>query len=68
MILKNLLYFSKLIDVKRIVIFIVSAIVIGVTAYLVLTNVSLGGIDTTEFEIAEVEIGSVIRTIPAEGS
>ncbi|MFC2089422.1 efflux RND transporter periplasmic adaptor subunit [Bacteroidota bacterium] len=53
---------------KRIILFILVAVVIGVTAFVVLTNVPIGKIKTLEFEVAEVEIGSVMKTIPAEGT
>lgn len=44
------------------------AVVLAAAVFLVLKYVPIGKINSGDFEISEVEIGSVISTIPAEGT
>lgn len=53
---------------KRVIIFGLIAIALGAAVYVLLTFVPIGKINSGDFEISEVEIGSVVATIPAEGT
>lgn len=53
---------------KRVIIIGLIAIALGVAVYVLLTFVPIGKINSGDFEISEVEIGSVVATIPAEGT
>ena len=53
---------------KRVIIIGLIAIALGAAVYVLLTFVPIGKINSGDFEISEVEIGSVVATIPAEGT
>lgn len=53
---------------KKIIIYLLIAAVLATSIYLIIRFVPMGRINSVEFEISEVDIGSVISTIPAEGN
>jgi HlyD family secretion protein len=54
--------------VRRILIVIVVAVVVAVVVFVILKFMPVDRISSGEFEISNVEIGSVVSTIPAEGT
>lgn len=53
---------------KRVILIIIIAAVLAIAAFIVLKYVPIGKINSGDFEISEVEIGSVVSTIPADGT
>ncbi|MEX0985868.1 MAG: efflux RND transporter periplasmic adaptor subunit [Bacteroidales bacterium] len=53
---------------KRVVLYIIIAAVVAATVFAIIKYVPVGRINSGEFEISRVEMGSVILTIPAEGT
>jgi len=54
--------------VKKIIILIVSVLALAAAVFLLIRYIPVGAINAGEIETAEVEIGSVVLTIPAEGT
>ena len=53
---------------KRIILFVLIAVVIAAIVFLVIRFIPVDRISSGEFEISRVEIGSVVATFPAEGT
>lgn len=53
---------------KKVILFLLIAVVLAAIVLIVLKFVPIGKINSGEFVISEVEIGSVVSTIPAEGT
>lgn len=53
---------------KRVILIVLMAVVLTAAAIIIVKYVPIGKINSGDFEISEVEIGSVVSTIPAEGT
>lgn len=53
---------------KKFLIYLISVIVVAVSVFLIVKYVPLGNSDPGDIEISEVEIGTVMSTLPAEGT